>query len=273
MNIATALRISRQLRQHFENPFVIALLRLGLVKLPYFPYTIRKGKSSYVMLARPATTALADLFVLREVLVEETYRAVLPLLPQKGLRLVDVGANLGSFTIWLNQVAKVEEAFCFEPEPDSFQLLKFNLARNGCGFAQALDMAVGGQSRTANISLKQDSPGGTNIYSPSAGGERARGSAIRVVALSEWLGRMPGTFDLLKMDCEGSEWEIARQTNRSDLARFRAVIAEVHADPEGRQPVEQFAGLLESAGFRTVRWDRKAFGLYLGVRDSQGAIQ
>lgn len=269
MNAANALRIFRQLHRHFENPYLIALLRLGFVKLKYFPYAIHKGQCSYLMLGRPSTTELADLFVLREVLVEETYRDVLPLLPRPGLRVVDIGANLGSFTIWLSQAAKVEEAFCFEPEPDSFRLLRFNLARNGCGFAHALESAVGGQSRTARITLKEDSPGGTNIYSPATDRDLTQGSAIQVVALSEWLGQTPGNFDLLKMDCEGSEWEISRRTRPSDLARFRAVVAEVHADPDGQQPVEQFGSLLEAAGFRTVRWDRKAFGLYVGVRDSQ----
>jgi FkbM family methyltransferase len=269
MNVLKALRIFRQLHRHFDNPYVIALLRVGFIKLRYFPYAIRKGQSSYLMLARPSTTALADLFVLREVLVEETYRDVLPVLPKKGLRVVDIGANLGSFTIWLNQAARVEEAFCFEPEPDSFRLLQFNLARNGCGFAQALESAVGGQSRAARITLKEDSPGGTNIYSSTPDGERPQGNAIQVVALSEWLGRTPGVFDLLKMDCEGSEWEIVRKSSPSDLARFRAVVAEVHEDPEKLEPVERFGALLEAAGFRTVRWDRKAFGLYVGVRDSQ----
>jgi FkbM family methyltransferase len=269
MNVFNALRIFRQLHRHFENPYVITLLRLGLIKLKYFPYTIHKGQSTYLMLARPATTALADLFVLREVLVEETYRDVLPILPQKGLRVVDIGANLGSFTIWLSQAAKVDEAFCFEPEPDSFRLLRFNLARNGCAFAHPLANAVGGRSRTAQITLKQDSPGGTNIYNPAPGGENPQATAIHVVALGDWLAQIPGAFDLLKMDCEGSEWEIVRQTSPSDLARFRSVVAEVHEDPEGLQPVEQFVALLESAGFRTIRWDRKAFGLYVGVRDSQ----
>jgi FkbM family methyltransferase len=268
MNVLNALAIFRQLHRHFENPYLIALLRLGFVKLWYFPYKIHKGRSSYVMLARPSATSLADLFVLREVLVQETYRDVLPLLPRRGLRVLDIGANLGSFTIWLSQAAKVDEAFCFEPEPDSFRLLRFNLARNGCGFAHALEKAVGGESRTAQIALKEDSPGGTNIYSPAAGGEHPQGSAIQVVALSEWLGQTPGVFDLLKMDCEGSEWEIVRQTSPSDLARFRAVVAEVHADPEGLEPAERFGARLESAGFRTVRWDQKATGLYVGVRDS-----
>jgi FkbM family methyltransferase len=271
MNVSKALSIFRQLRQHFQNPYLIALLRLGIFKVKYFPYAISKGRNSYLMLARPSTTSLADLYVLREVLVEETYRDVLPLLPRKGLRVVDIGANLGSFTIWLSQAAKVDEAFCFEPEPDSFRLLRFNLANNNCGFAHALDKAAGGQSRTAQIVLKEDSPGGTNIYSSAPGSDCPQASAIQVVALGEWLRQTPGAFDLLKMDCEGSEWEIVRQTSPSELARFRVVVAEVHSDPEGVQPVEEFGALMEPLGFRTVRWDRKAHGLYVGVRDSQAA--
>ena len=269
MNLLQALRIFRQLRQHFQNPYLIALLRLGWLKLRYFPYTINRGPNSYLMLARPSTTSLADLYVLREVLLEETYRDVLPLLPRRGLRVVDIGANLGSFTIWLSRTAKVDEAFCFEPEPDSFRLLQFNLAQNGCGFAHAVDKAVGGQSRAAQVTLKANSPGGTSIYASVPDSDRPQGKAIQVLALGEWLGKTPGAFDLLKMDCEGSEWEIVRRTSPSDLARFRAVVAEVHADPDGLQPVEQFAGLLEAAGFRTVRWDRKSHGLYVGVREPQ----
>lgn len=233
MNVLTALRIFPQILRHFENPFLITLLRLGFLKVKYFPYTIHKGHNTYLMLARPSTTSLADLFVLREVLIQETYRDVLPLLPRRGLRVVDIGANLGSFTIWLSRAAQVDEAFCFEPEPDSCRLLRFNLARNGCGSAHVLESAVGGRSRAAQITLKEDSPGGTNIYRPALVGEAPQGSAIKVVGLSEWLGQTQGGFDLLKMDCEGSEWEIVRQTSKADLARFRAVVAEVHADPEG----------------------------------------
>lgn len=270
MNLpASPLRIFWQVRRHFENPLLIALLRLGFVKLKYFPYAISRGQSSYLMLGRPTTSSMADLFVLREVLVAETYRDVLRLLPRQGLRVVDIGANLGSFTIWLSKAAKVEEAFCFEPEPDSFRLLRFNLACNGCGSAHVLDKAVGGQSRAAQITLKEDSPGGTSLYHAAPGPDRPQGNVIQVVAFNEWLGQTPGMFDLLKLDCEGSEWEILRATSRSELSRFGVVVAEVHLDPHGLQVVEEFAGLMESRGFRTVRWDRKAQGLYMGVRSDQ----
>ena len=265
--LAAHLRSFWQLRQSFENPLLIALLRLGFLKLKYFPYAISTRRNSYLMLARPTTSSMADLFVLREVLVDETYRDVLPLLPQKGLRVEDIGANLGSFTVWLSHAAKVDEAFCFEPEPNSFRLLRFNLANNGCGFARAIDKAIGGRSRTAQITLKEDSPGGTNIYRPAPNPGCSQGNAIQVVAFSEWLRQTPGEFDLLKMDCEGSEWEIVRETSQSEFAKIGAVIAEVHCDHEGLNAVEDFAGLMESRGFRTIRWDRKPQGLYVGVRD------
>jgi FkbM family methyltransferase len=263
--LADHFRSFWRLRQHFENPLLIAMLRLGFVKLKYFPYAINKGRNSYLMLGRPTTSSMADLFVLREVLVEETYRDLLALLPRKGLRVVDIGANLGSFTIWLSQSAKVDEAFCFEPEPDSFRLLRLNLANNGCGFARALDKAVGGKARDARISLREDSPGGTNIYRTAPDGNGTQGNAIEVVAFSEWLKQTPGAFDVLKMDCEGAEWEIVRGTSQAEFARFGAVIAEVHPDPERLNSIEDFASLMESRGLQTVRWDGKSQSLYLGV--------
>lgn len=260
------LRNLWRLRQNFENPLLIALLRLGFVTLKYVPYAIRKGRASYVMLGRPSTTSNSDFFVLREVLVGETYRDVLPLLPTKGLRVVDIGANIGSFTIWLSRNAKLDEAFCFEPEPGSFRLLRFNLSNNDCGFAHALDKAVGGQSRSVRIALKKDNPGGTNIYRRETDPDPAEGNAIQVVAFSEWLTQTPGTFDVLKMDCEGSEWEIVRATGQSEFARFGAIVAEVHHDPEGLHTIEDFPGLMESRGFRAVQWDHHLVGLYVGVR-------
>jgi len=270
-SLTAHLRSFWRLRQNFENPLLIALLRLGLVRLKYVPYAIRKGRASYVMLGRPSTTSNSDLFVLREVLVGETYRDVLPLLPTKGLRVVDVGANIGSFTIWLSQNAKLDEAFCFEPEPDSFRLLRFNLSSNDCGFAHALDKAVGGQSRSARIALKQDNPGGTSIYRTEVDPDQTEGNAIQVLAFSEWLGQTPGAFDVLKLDCEGSEWEIVRATSKLEFARFRVLVAEVHPDPEGLNAIEDFPGLMESRGFRAVQWHQRLVGLYVGARTQSSA--
>jgi FkbM family methyltransferase len=245
---------------------LIVLLRLGIVRLPYFLYQISKGDKNYQMLARPTTTSMADIFVLREVLVDEAYGDVLPLLTKKNIRLLDIGANLGSFTIWMHRTVGVREVHCFEPEPDSFRLLQFNLSLNDCRTVETHECAVGGEARTVNISLKESSPGGTSIYAhdPAA----PQGRSVPVIAFGDWLRKIKGDFDLLKVDCEGAEWEILGKTDPQQFARFRVFIAEVHNDPENKRAVADFKKLAEKLGFRTVRWDNKAYGLYMGVRDA-----
>jgi FkbM family methyltransferase len=251
--------------RHFKNPLVVILLRLGLLKVPYYFYQIRKGGCHYGMLARPTRTSLADLFVLREVLVDEAYNDALSCLGKTRVRLVDVGSNLGSFVVWINSKVGVREAFCFEPEPDSFRLLNFNLARNGCESAKTFNCAMGGTERTVQIKLKESSPGGTNIYSEQPG--QGSGFSTKVLAFEDWLKEVDGNFDLLKLDCEGAEWEIVSRTDAKQMARFRVCVAEVHGDPECNRRPDDFRKLMESRGFRTVRWDNIWQGLYMGVRD------
>jgi FkbM family methyltransferase len=262
------LKLLSEIWRHFKSPWLIVLLRLGIIRIPYFPYRLTVGQKPLTMLARPTTTSMADLFVLREVFVNEAYKDVLPLLNgRKNIRLLDIGANLGSFTIWMDRILGVREAFCFEPEPDSFRLLEFNLRMNGCSAARCIESAVGGEARTIRIALKKDSPGGTNIYHASDS-STVEGTPVPVVAFDQWLREVEGDFDVLKIDCEGAEWEIFRRADAACFKRFRVLLGEVHDDPERKQPVSEFKGLAEKLGFRTVRWDNKSQGLYFGVRDA-----
>jgi len=262
-----------QIRRHFKNPWLITLLRLGLIKLPYFPYRIQKGPTHYTLLARPSSTAMGDLFVLKEVLLEETYRDVLPLLNKKDIRLVDIGANLGSFTLWISKKIGIREAFCFEPEADSFQLLNFNFYLNDLFAAKTLECAVGGEERTIKLALRKANPAATSIYEDIITSPTDTGitRSVPVVSLANWSHGVDGHFDLLKVDCEGAEWEIVRKTDPQIFTRFGVIVAEVHDDPEHKQPVSEFKKLVEHLGYRTVRSDDRVQGLYIGVRNDSGS--
>ena len=261
--LALKLKAFREIIHHFENPWLTLMLRSGWLRLPVFPYRLKVRDQSFHMLARPSRATMSDLFVLREVFIQETYRDVLPLLSKRPLRIVDVGANLGSFTIWLHRRHGVAEAHCFEPEPTSFRLCRYNLAANDCPFAEVAPKAVGGQRRQLMMRVNTSRPGGNSIYASVGAGEDVR--EVEVVAFGEWLNTVPSSFDLLKLDCEGAEWEIAT-TLPEQAARFPVVVAEIHDDPAGKFRVDGFPRLMEKFGFKTVRWDGHAQGLYLGAR-------
>jgi FkbM family methyltransferase len=253
-----------EVRRHFQNPWLILLLRFGIIKMPYFLHRITKDACRYAILARPSTPASAELFILREVLIWEGYADVLPLLPKQNIRLLDIGAHVGCFTLWLHRRLGVREAFCFEPETDSFRLLNFNLSLNECPMAKTIPCAVGGASRMAKFALDKSSHAGNSLYVENSAGVETK--PVKVIALGEWLETIEGEFDLLKMDCEGAEWEILDRTNPRQFARFGALVAEIHGDPAQRRQVSEFKEMAEKVGFRTVRWDNKAHGLYIGVR-------
>jgi FkbM family methyltransferase len=254
----------------FRNPLIILMTRLGLLRIPYFIFRFATPNGPTSMLGRPTTTSLADLFVIKEVFIHETYKDILPLLAEGGVRFVDIGANLGSFSIWLAQQRNIVSSYCFEPEPDSFRLLSFNLSLNGCEGVVPIHAAVGGTEREIAIQLKSSSPGGTSIYSDGCSdmGQHADRARIKVVAFGQWLNEAATTFDLLKLDCEGAEWEIVRACGHILAERFKVVVAEVHDDPDKESVVDAFPNLMEKHGFSTLRWDGKSQGLYVGKRVS-----
>jgi FkbM family methyltransferase len=251
--------------QHFRNPLLIILLRLGLVRLPVFLYRIAIGGRKYSMLARPATTSMADLFVLKELLVQENYSPILAHLPDEPLRFVDVGGNIGAFGVWLASRRRVREGFVFEPLRENQRLLEFNLAENGLSSVRLVRAALGGAARTERMALNTSSPGGSSLYDLGRSAEQER-QTVGVLAFKSWMDQQAGEFHLLKMDCEGAEWEILEGTPTDYFRRFAVIVAEVHARPDSPD-VSPFKAYFDRAGFRTVRWDGASHGVYVGVRE------
>jgi FkbM family methyltransferase len=245
----------------FRNPFLVVLLRFGVLRMPFFLYRIRSKGLAVQMLGRPAATSLGDLFVLRELFIEETYRDLLPLLPKRSVTVLDVGSNLGSFMIWLHRRHGISRGFTFEPEPTSFQLCRFNLFNNSCP-ATAISAAMGGQARKIQMIVGRERPGGLSIYARSDSDSET--ADVDVLAFDDWLEINREPFDVLKLDCEGAEWEILDCTPIEVFSRFTVVVAEVHAD--GKHPVDSFPQLMTDRGFQTVRWDGHSHGLYIGMR-------
>lgn len=251
-----------QLLKHFRNPILVLLARLGWINVAYSTYHICKNGTDYSMLARARG---GDLWILREVLVEETYRPILRLLPSRPIRVLDVGAHIGAFTIWLHRQHAVDEAFCFEPDSDSFSLCQFNIQQNGCGAVRPYRQAIGGSTGPGEMWIDTVTHARSTLHKRTTK-SAPQLSKVQVVSLNDWLEEVEGNFDLLKMDCEGSEWEILNATPGA-FTRFSTIVAEIHADPYGKRTIKDFAVTLNKYGFTTVSCEN----LYIGRRDSDGS--
>ena len=208
-----------QILCHFENPLFVLLIRLGVIRAEYFTYTIWIGTGNEngnagmrcTMLARPPAATHSDLKMLRTVLLAQDYREIIPHLSGKPLRLLEGGSKIGAFAVWISKVANIAEAYCFEPDPPSRRMCAFNLEENQCVGAMVIEKALGGSTGIVRMVAGIVQPCGHH-QDRNPGSEAPSTRPVEVIALKEWLQGVTGEFDLLRLDCEGGEWEIIRKT-------------------------------------------------------------
>jgi FkbM family methyltransferase len=137
-----------------------------------------------------------------------------------GELFVDVGANVGAFTVLAAGVAGAEVR-AFEPNPGTFEMLERNVRLNGLQERATPVRAAVGQSE-GTIQMTTDL--GTENYVTT--GTTARNSAtVKMIALDKELSE--AAPDLMKVDTEGFETEVfSGATNLLRRPQLRAMIVE-----------------------------------------------
>lgn len=143
----------------------------------------------------------------QEGLWEPYETALVQLLLQPGDVFVDVGANIGYFSVLAaHLVGGAGQVFAFEPDPHNFDLLRANAHLNN--FEDIIHAVCGGLAEApggGRLYLSEDNLGDHQIYA----GDGVRESLdITLYRGSDYLQSRLQTIDLLKVDTQGSEYQV-----------------------------------------------------------------
>jgi FkbM family methyltransferase len=158
--------------------------------------------------------------------------------------VLDIGANVGAFALYMASRAPEATIHCFEPESSNFEILQKNLIRAGIR-ATAHKLAVSASSGVGYLGLQ-----GTSVeYSLAVAGDHSQ-----KVECIDWDGvfHLAGVkcFDFVKMDIEGTEREILTTCTDAQLRQMRILSLEWHHSRE------ELASLADR--FRRLGFDAKA---------------
>jgi FkbM family methyltransferase len=153
--------------------------------------------------------------------------------------IVDVGGNIGFFSILARIRFPGALIHCYEPNPDLQELLQKNTAELGITIHAA---GVGSRSMTGRMDC-----GGATIEGALQPLEDGTGT-IRIVSIREAINATGGHVDLLKMDCEGAEWDILQDV--SALQDVDKITMEYHLDGGTERTLPNLIVHLKHAGFR-----------------------
>jgi len=128
---------------------------------------------------------------------------------------IDVGANIGWYTLTLARTAKKRVSIlAFEPDPLNFKLLSENISLNGCSAVRAIQKAVSDSEETRTLYLYANKNRGRHSLLPI----NTQGTVeVQTIALDVFLEREgvdPRRVAFMKIDVEGYEFHVLNGAKR-----------------------------------------------------------
>jgi FkbM family methyltransferase len=217
------------------------------------PITLRL-RNGLQFVVRPGS---GDRATINEMFVQNTYLADPRFAIAAGDRVLDIGANIGAFTLLAARAAPRGKVCAVEPETGNFAVLQQNIALNRAENVDLLQVAVGASEGHAVISA-------AGILSSTVGDSGSSAQTVPQVTLASLVARL-GEVDLLKMDCEGAEFDIFFSTPLPVLQKIRRITMEYHNASAARSGAA-LGDILINAGFEVMIRGGDWNGLLTAIR-------
>jgi FkbM family methyltransferase len=220
-----------------KNWYQYPLSYFGLVQnLCIFKTT--KGPKLIIRSSKTST----DIHIFTEIWIEGEY-------DENGFEIksddivIDIGAHAGFFSLKASQTCTRGKILSFEPFPNNFEILKKNLELNNISNIYPKNIAVSKDVGKCKLYLGHDS---TN----SIVKQKEHFIEVSTTTLEKIFDDNKLTHcNLLKLDCEGSEYEILFSTNPSIFKKIKKICMEYHVIPESKYTVEELILFLENNNF------------------------
>ncbi|HVS80576.1 MAG TPA: FkbM family methyltransferase [Pyrinomonadaceae bacterium] len=234
--VARRLKLLPQIARRVKNwPAFMYHYAFGFV--PARPYIFRNGAALKIGRA-PEHGPIIEIFVRRD------YGT-----PPDDATIVDLGANIGGFSVYAATIARNARVYAYEPMPDFYRLMQENVRLNGqTDVIKCFNYAVAGTSADRELFTA-----GTNFFFPTLiapEGAHCAGTRVHCTTLAAILDvNRLAQVDLLKMDIEGAEYEILYRTPPEYFARIKEIRMEYHNLDAAGQNVEGLKRFLTAQGY------------------------
>lgn len=192
------------------------ILSAKLTQEPLLKIKFRNG----VIINSPAEVTLNFLF--HEIWLDEVYWA-------KGYEInpndivFDIGANIGVFAFYAATRAADVKVYSFEPFPKNAAYLEQNINESKIKNVTFYKLAVAGESNKRFLHVHDS----WIKHSLSENSSETEGVEVECITLDKALESF-NKCDLLKLDCEGSEYEILYSSSFATLGKIERIVGEFH---------------------------------------------
>jgi len=196
----------------------------------------------------------ADESVFEEVFVDKDYKCLDEIIRGAKNCVVDIGAHKGFFGIYASLLNPNVRIFAIEPQSENFTAMKENIHDNRIKNVICKNVAIGKSDCERELNLSDDSHNHSFVKGEgSVGIEKVQTVSLNTVFERYLMKAGIDHCDLLKMDCEGAEFEVfSGDLDAKILRKINNIYIEYHKFEEGvtETIIEQ---ILSKNGFKILK--------------------
>ncbi|MDF1519522.1 MAG: FkbM family methyltransferase [Brevefilum sp.] len=246
------MRLLRKLSYYASSIFRMAFGFKNFFSLIPFFLNRERVEQTEVVLRKSGVRLVArgamDIWAIKETFLDAFYTRY-GVAIENGWTVVDIGAGIGDFSIFVAHSNPQTKVYAFEPFPESYHLLERNIVLNGIENVFTYQAAIWNQAGILHLDNVSGEP--LQIISKEMHPAINEKNVIKVRALP-----LSQVFDahgieklnLLKLDCEGAEYEILSGAFPEVFKKIERIIMEYH-DIDGHHH-DHLVSLLERQGYK-----------------------
>jgi len=159
--------------------------------------------------------------------------------------IIDIGGHIGLFSLLVSQKAKHANVYSFEPMEDNFNMLKTNLELNNIKNVFPFNLAVSKNSDEINLFLSDDESAHSIIS------KKSESITVKSISLQKIFDENKiDACKLLKLDCEGAEYEIIESLPSEYLNKIQNMTIEYHLADSRPDLVKNLVSKIKQSGFK-----------------------
>lgn len=184
--------------------------------------------------------------IITEIWHDKVYGDLQELAGEASPVIIDIGGNIGTFSLFVLFKIPGARVYTFEPEPQNFKCLERNIALNAMTHrCKPTHKAVCGARGERLLFLTGENSGTNSMFNT---GPFASQIKVQCITLEDIFSEFNISLcNLLKIDCEGAEYEILMSTPKYVFRRIKRIVLEWH-DVKGFTP-EALVSFLQSMGY------------------------
>ena len=225
-------------RKIFKNWHIYPKVYWQLANDEFAVFETKTGLKLKVRVKSTDLMALTNVWMINEYDVE-SFKI------NQGDNVIDIGAHIGLFSLLVSQFCNAAKIFSFEPIRENFDLLVSNLELNHTENIFPFNVGVSKNSDKLNLFLNNDQSA-HSIFPKGSESITVESTSLQKIFDENKIS----TCKLLKLDCEGAEYDIIDSLPVEYLDKIQNMVIEYHLADTKPELIKNLITKIKNAGFK-----------------------